>query len=120
MDLYITSPDWTEFSYSRKVEEIVRIRIGLFSYLLATMEAPIKNNIDKTASRQILITNTFHFIRRDYISRLPLELNVFSIKTDNNGNMICGECLAKGVDLHSKRIWQILFYIRPTFLILLG
>lgn len=102
MDLYLTSPDWTEFIYSRQIEKIERIRIGLFTYLLATTVDPIKNAIDNTESKQILLTTTLHFISSNYIAKLPIELNVFAFKKDLNDRIKCGVCLAKGVDLHLK------------------
>lgn len=102
MDLYLTSPDWVEFSYSRKIEKIERIKIGLFSYLHATMVDQVKNYSDESKSKEIILTTSFHFIRTNYISRLPLELNVFAIKIDKRGELRCGMCLAKGVSLHFK------------------
>lgn len=102
MNLYLTSSDWAEFSHSRQIAKIERIKIGIFSYLLATTVDPIKNEIDKTASNQILLTTTLHFIRPTYLKRLPLELNVFAITNALNGKIKCGACLAKNVDLHVK------------------
>ena len=102
MDLFLTSPDWTEFSYSRQIEKIERIRIGLFTYLLVTTVDPIENSIDNTKSKQILLTTALHFISSNYIGKLPIELNVFAVKKDLNDKIKCGDCLAKGVDLHVK------------------
>ena len=99
MDLFLTSPDWTEFSYSRQIE---KIRIGLFTYLLVTTVDPIENSIDNTKSKQILLTTALHFISSNYIGKLPIELNVFAVKKDLNDKIKCGDCLAKGVDLHVK------------------
>jgi hypothetical protein len=102
MNLYLTSQDWTEFRHSRQIAKIERIKIGMFSYLLATTVDPVKNELDKTVSNQILLTTTLHFVRPTYLKRLPLELNVFAATTDLNGKIKCGACLAKGVDLHVK------------------
>lgn len=102
MNLYLTSPDWKEFAYSRQIEKIEKIRIGLFTYLLATTVAPIKNSIDNTQSKQILLTTTFHFISSNYMAKLPIELNVFAVNKGINGKIKCGVCLAKGVNLHKK------------------
>ena len=80
MNLYLTSPDWLEFNASRQIEKIERIRIGIFSYLLVSTAEPIRNSKDKTESKQLLLTSTFHFIGSNYMARLPLELNIFKRK----------------------------------------
>ncbi len=101
MNLYLTSQDWVQFSGSKQIEKIERVKSGIFSYLLVTTVEPIRNSKDNTESRQLLLTSTFHFIGSNYMTRLPLELNVFSVKQEN-GKMRYGDCLAKGVDLHTK------------------
>lgn len=100
MDLYLTSPDWTDFAQSRQIQTIDRIKIGIFSYLIVTLTDPI--TYDNTKHHQLLLTSTFHFVRPNFQSRLPLPFNVFTIKRDDQNKITCGDGIAKQVDLHTK------------------
>jgi hypothetical protein len=100
MDLYLTSPDWTDFAQSRQIKSISRIKIGLFSYYLATLIEPI--TFKGTKHQELLLTSTLHLVRPNFESRLPLQYNVFTINHDNQNKMTCGDCIGKQVDLHRR------------------
>lgn len=100
MDLYLTSPDWTFFAESRQIQSIDRIEKGLFSYFLVTLMAPI--TYGEANHPQVLLTSTFHFVRPDFQSRLPLQYDVYTVKRDKHNKITCGEMLGKGVDLHTR------------------
>lgn len=100
MDLYLTSPDWTDFAQSRQILNIDRIKIGMFSYFLVTLTEPITFN--NTKHHRLLLTSPLHFVRSNYESRLPLSFNVFTIKLDYQNKITCGVCIGKEVDLHTK------------------
>ena len=100
MDLYLTSPDWTDFAQSRQLQTINRIKIGLFSYLIVTLTEPIIYENKK--HHQLLLTSTFHFVRSNFYSRLPLSFNVFTINYDSKNKITCGDSVWKEVDLHTK------------------
>ncbi|PBQ30448.1 hypothetical protein CNR22_01260 [Sphingobacteriaceae bacterium] len=102
MDLYLTSTDWIYFGQSQKIQSLERIKVSLFSYLMVTLNEPIFYSHAK--HRQLLLTSTFHFIRPDFHCRLPLSLNVFTLKRDNKNKMRCGDLVGKEVDLHTKII----------------
>ena len=100
MDLYLTSSDCTYFAQSRQIQNIDRIKIGLFSYLIVTLTDSI--TYDNTKHSQLLLTSTLHFVRPNFFSRLPLSFNVFTIKYDKQNKMSCGDGIAKQADLHTK------------------
>jgi hypothetical protein len=100
MDLYLTSQDWANFVGSQQIQSIERIKKGIFSYFLVTLIEPIIHK--NTKQQQLLLTSTFHFVRHNYKSRLPLEFDVYSVEHDKKNKITCGEILGKGIYLHKK------------------